>query len=102
MELYPQEGQPTFRSIVDWTTIAQEAANDSSSDSEDRPITRVRANEVVLQAGDLLYLPTYWFHYMVSLNTNYQCQASSGTSFEHEEHIIDCGFGLDEGEALEE
>jgi len=49
-------------------------------------------NEVVLEAGDALYLPTYWFHFIVSLNLNYQCNARSGISYEYQTHIRDCGF----------
>ena len=50
-------------------------------------------NEVVLDAGDGLYLPTFWFHFIVSLTLNYQCNARSGVSYEYQSHIRDCGFG---------
>lgn len=49
-------------------------------------------NEVVLDAGDGLYLPTFWFHFIVSLTLNYQCNARSGVSDEYQSHIRDCGF----------
>lgn len=54
-----------------------------------------RINEVVLQAGDVLYLPTYWFHHIVSLTTNYQCNTRSGYSVEYDQLIYDCGFYYD-------
>jgi ribosomal protein L16 Arg81 hydroxylase len=41
-------------------------------------------NEVVLHAGDVLYLPTFWFHHIVSLTTNYQCNTRSGYSVEYD------------------
>jgi hypothetical protein len=41
-----------------------------------------------------LYLPTAWFHFIVSLNTNYQCNARSGVSLEHRRIIQDCGFDV--------
>ena len=31
--------------------------------------------QVVLQAGDVLYVPSFWFHYTVSLTTNIQVRA---------------------------
>ena len=50
------------------------------------------ANEVVLQAGDVLYLPTHWFHFIVSLNLNWQCNARSGITDDYQHHIRHCGF----------
>jgi Cupin-like domain len=85
-------------------------------------------NEVVLQAGQVLYLRKYgkttsrevppkrfcrhpnklmasffvcaclgqsatnWFHYIVSLNLNMQCNARSGASDHYKEPIEACGF----------
>ena len=37
------------------------------------------AFEVVLTAGDILYLPALWFHYIISLTENIQCNTRSGT-----------------------
>mmetsp|Transcript_13128 Transcript_13128/g.19141 ORF Transcript_13128/g.19141 Transcript_13128/m.19141 type:complete len:84 (-) Transcript_13128:111-362(-) len=50
------------------------------------------ANEVVLQAGDVLYLPTHWFHYIISQDLNWQCNARSGITANYEHHIQECGF----------
>ena len=50
------------------------------------------ANEVVLEAGQVLYLPTYWFHFIVSLDLNFQCNARSGVDHESDKIIRDCGF----------
>ena len=52
----------------------------------------VHVNEVVLQAGDIMYLPTYWFHHIVSLTLNYQCNVRSGHSLHYDQDIYDCGF----------
>ena len=35
-------------------------------------------HEVVLHAGEMLYLPTYWNHNIVSLGLNMQCNTRSG------------------------
>ena len=87
MELYPI-GHPSARhSRINWSN-----ANYNWRDSE-RPFAKAQVNEVVLQAGDLLFLPTYWFHFIVSLNTNYQCNARSGDSKVYESFISRCGFG---------
>jgi Cupin-like domain len=53
---------------------------------------KAQVHEVVLQAGDALYLPTMWFHFVVSLNVNYQCNARSGKSNENFHLIQQCGF----------
>ena len=49
-------------------------------------------NEIVLQAGDVLYLPTYWFHYIISLETNFQCNTRSGINNDYAQDLSDCGF----------
>jgi hypothetical protein len=51
-------------------------------------------SEVVMQAGDVLYLPTAWFHYIVNLSTNVQCNIRSGISYENKEPLHECGFNL--------
>lgn len=50
------------------------------------------SNEVVLQAGDVLYLPQQWFHFIVSLSLNFQCNTRSGKSPDYDEPIRMCGF----------
>ncbi|KAJ8600692.1 hypothetical protein CTAYLR_008312 [Chrysophaeum taylorii] len=36
------------------------------------------AHEVVQRPGDFLYLPTYYLHYIISIDRNYQCNTRSG------------------------
>ena len=83
MALLPS-GHPSGRhSEVDW----------SNPDLVKFPaFGNLRANEVVLQAGDVLYLPCYWFHYIISMGTNYQCNSRSGKSDEYTKVIQQCGF----------
>lgn len=78
---------------VDWTRAFETVQDD---DSEHQPLARAQVSEIVLQVGDLLYLPTFWIHYGVSLNTNHQCSAPSGVSLEHEDDMIDCGFDVEQ------
>lgn len=83
MSLYPQ-GHPLERH----TRVRWDAPNLTQFPG----VENVQVNEVVLQASDLLYLPTYWFHHIVSLSRNYQCNTRSGYSLEYDSLIDDCGF----------
>ena len=83
MNLYPQKHPMERHSKVDWN---------APNLTEYPSFANTTINEVVLQAGDLLYLPTYWFHHIVSLNINYQCNTRSGYSVEGDQAIYDCGF----------
>lgn len=38
------------------------------------------ALETVVEAGELLYIPSFWYHYIVSVGFNVQCNARSGLS----------------------
>jgi hypothetical protein len=51
-----------------------------------------KATEVVLSMGEMLYLPSYWFHYIISQDASIQCNARSGESIEGKEFIDKCGF----------
>jgi hypothetical protein len=50
------------------------------------------ATEVVLSMGDVLYVPGYWFHYIISQDASIQCNARSGESLTGKEAITQCGF----------
>lgn len=84
MALYPK-GHPSVRhSSLDWSEPDQ---------WEEHPeFQTALVNEVVLHAGDVLYLPTNWFHFIVNLSLNYQCNARSGITDETSHLIKKCGF----------
>lgn len=83
LELYPP-GHPSARhSSVNWS---------NETEWQQGNFPRAHVNEVVMQAGDILYLPTAWFHFIVSLNMNYQCNARSGITKENYGTLEDCGF----------
>jgi hypothetical protein len=88
--LYPILHPSGRHSKVDWSNPRQNMADNPV---ELAAFGHATINEVVLQAGDALYLPTAWFHAIVSLNTNYQCNARSGVTHEAWEALQDCGFG---------
>ena len=52
----------------------------------------MRALEVVLEPGDVLYIPGYWIHYIMSLGTNFQCNSRSGHSTAWQSDVGKCGF----------
>ena len=83
-----QNPHPSARhSAVDW----------SDPDLEQYPaFAHAQVNEIVLQAGDTLYLPTYWLHYIISLGINYQCNGRSGTTEENATHFHQCGFHIND------
>ena len=68
---------------------------------------RGRAVQVVLKAGEVLFLPrshaqhcaacpltrtSWWFHYIISLDISVQCNLRSGLSGRHRDAIENCGF----------
>ena len=85
MSLYDKSHPSARHSNFDWST------GDTSSFPESFR-EHAMGNEVVLQAGDALYLPTYWFHYIVSLELNFQCNTRSGFGIERQNTIANCGF----------
>ena len=59
----PPRGAQDATNSVDW----------SSPDLAKWPKFKdLQANEVIMSPGDFLYLPTHWFHYIISLGLNYQ------------------------------
>jgi Cupin-like domain len=86
LHLYPIHHPSGRHSMVDWSNITHDASI----------LKDARGTEVVLQAADALYLPTSWFHFIVSLNINYQCNARSGSTYENNHFITDCGFPVEE------
>lgn len=79
LRLYPFDHPSGRHSAVDWGTEYEQLAG-------------AQVNEVLLQPSDVLYLPTDWFHFIVSLNTNYQCNARSGFTNEYNHYIDTCGL----------
>ena len=91
MYLYPQRHPFERHSQVNWSSVV----HDFDSTDHFPTFAQTTVNEVVLMAGDVLYLPTYWFHHIVSLTVNAQCNTRSGYSVEYDQTIYDCGFLYD-------
>jgi hypothetical protein len=87
--LYPL-GHPSSRhSQLNWTRIAY---NDDWKETNPE-FNDSMSSEVVLQSGDVLHLPTNWFHFIVSLSINCQCNTRSGRTAHYDKYIHECGFG---------
>lgn len=83
MSLYGSSHPSARHSSFDWST------GDASSFPETFA-KNAQGNEVVLEAGDAMYLPTFWFHYIVSLELNFQCNTRSGIGMENSKSIQEC------------
>jgi hypothetical protein len=54
---------------------------------------------VVLAPGEALFIPSYYFHFIISLDHNVQCNTRSGRDFgitnsKHAKTIQECGFAV--------
>jgi Cupin-like domain len=80
--LNTDENHPMFRqSTFDWSSKHEVAAHPN--------LLTARATEVVLSMGEVLYIPSYWFHYIVSQDASIQCNAWSGQSGDPREGPLD-------------
>ena len=62
---------PSFRhSVIDWSSVPQAVA----SGFQDVP-----AIDTVINTGEVLYIPSYWFHYIMSLEYSAQCNSRHGS-----------------------
>ena len=61
---------PSFRhSVIDWSDEQQ---------AESHHFAEVDAIDTVVHHGEVLYIPSYWLHYIVSLQYSIQCNSRSG------------------------
>jgi hypothetical protein len=84
-----KDGPSSRHSDLDWSDHTQVGR-----------LNKALATEIIIEAGDALYVPALWFHYITSLNTNVQCNTRSGTPRLHEEVLKSCGFGFAASEEL--
>ena len=83
MYLLPRAHPSGRHSEVDW----------SKPDLNTYPkFVEVRVNEVILKPGDVLYVPTSWFHVIESLSINCQCNTRSGRTKTYDADLAKCGF----------
>jgi len=88
LDLYPR-GHPSARhASLNWA--------DAEKVGENSKLYHAQATEVVVSMGEILYLPSYWFHYIISQDASIQCNARSGDSLIGRNHITACGLYKDE------
>lgn len=62
---------PSYRhSVLDWSDLNQAAANGFG---------KVDSIDTIVQKGEILYIPSYWLHYIISLRYSIQCNSRSGS-----------------------
>lgn len=84
LHLLPR-GHPSARhSSLQWSNMTEIRSNRDLYDSP--------ATEVMLAMGEVLYIPSYWFHYIVSHDASIQCNTRSGNGKPGRKDIEECGF----------
>ena len=84
VELIPDPDHPSYRhSQVDWSNI---------TDAKKHNFDKVDAIDTIVRAGEVLYVPSYWMHYIISLSMSIQCNSRFGPneSLEAYEPIKQC------------
>lgn len=77
------DGPSARHSSLDWSSLEGIGALGAAG---------ALATEVILAPGDALYVPAGWFHFIMSLDTNVQCNTRSGTPPLHEDILGACGI----------
>ncbi|KAJ8607272.1 hypothetical protein CTAYLR_009523 [Chrysophaeum taylorii] len=83
LKIIPDRRHPSFRhSTTDWSD-----QHDAEADFMDAD-----AIDTVVREGEVLYIPSYWIHYIVSLKYSIQCNTRSGAppNGEGEHHVQKC------------
>ena len=84
MKLIKEKAHPSYRhSTVDWSDFAA-ARSEGFGD--------VRAIDTIVHEGEVLYIPSYWIHYIISLDYSIQCNTRSGSPLngEGETDLMKC------------
>mmetsp|Transcript_13249 Transcript_13249/g.21694 ORF Transcript_13249/g.21694 Transcript_13249/m.21694 type:complete len:379 (+) Transcript_13249:102-1238(+) len=72
LAIISDKNHPSFRhSMIDFANLKQ---------IHTKMLQRVKSIETIVRVGEVLYIPSFWFHYIVSLNYSIQCNARSGLS----------------------
>jgi len=72
------------------TNDVEEEEKESLSDLEQQWLERAETSmavETVLKAGEILFIPSHWFHYIIGLQKNAQCNVRSGVDGEGDEEF---------------
>lgn len=62
---------PSYRhSVIDWSDMKQ---------AESHNFEKIDAIDTLVRQGEVLYIPSYWLHYIISLKYSIQCNSRSGS-----------------------
>ena len=83
--IFTDQRSPIFRhSLLNFGHLNE--MDDTSMSPEEREWLEKAATalsvETVLKQGEVLYIPSHWFHYIVSVQQSAQCNVRSGISIE--------------------
>ena len=67
-------------SLMTWTATAGALTLTDEERSWLELASRSKAIDTILKEGEVLYIPSHWFHYIVSLQKSAQCNTRSGVS----------------------
>ena len=71
LSIIRDKAHPSYRhSTADWSNMDAEVRRDFSE---------VSAVDTILRQGEVLYIPSFWFHYIISLDYSIQCNSRSGS-----------------------
>jgi hypothetical protein len=76
LQIIKDPNHPSWRhSSIDWSNEVE---------AEESGFANVPAIDTIVRTGEVLYIPSFWFHYIVSLQYSIQCNSRSGQP-EHDE-----------------
>lgn len=71
LSIISEQRHPSYRhSVIDWSDVNQATS---------RGFDSVQAIDTIVRTGEVLYIPSYWFHYIISLQYSVQCNSRSGS-----------------------
>ena len=85
LQLYPKSHPSARHSSFDWTNITSIKLNPKLYNS--------KAIETIVSMGEILFIPSYWFHYIVTQDAVIQCNARTSESVIGRDILREkCGF----------
>lgn len=71
LQIIKDRNHPSYRhSTADWS---------NRQEAEAIGFGNVQGIDTVVREGEILYIPSYWFHYIISLDYSIQCNSRSGS-----------------------
>ena len=96
LTIIPDRQHPSFRhSTTDWyvpLVFSFILASRSHEQAAETNLNAAAAIDTVVREGEVLYIPSYWIHYIVSLKYSIQCNTRSGAppQGQGESDVRDC------------